>query len=181
MKEKTYEELRIQRKELQEQGRLPEWCTTGAWQLLSEKYISDEYPDLLSIYHRIAKKAASYLKNPEEWEDKFFDLFWNGYLCPSTPVLANMGTDKGQSVSCSGGNISDNVYSFYDSLKEAAILTKNGFGTSSYLGNIRPRGSNINGSSHKASGVVPVFKSFVQMSDDVSQGSQRRGAWAGYL
>lgn len=82
---------------------------------------------------------------------------------------------------CSGGFVADSVYAFYDAQKEAAVLSKNGFGTSGYLGGIRPRGSKIEGIKGAASGVLPVFKDFVQMSRDISQGSQRRGAWAGYI
>jgi len=82
---------------------------------------------------------------------------------------------------CSGNYVKDSVYAFYDSQKEAAVLSKNGFGTSGYLGSIRSRGSKIAGMKGSASGVLPVFKDFVQMSRDISQGSQRRGAWAGYI
>ena len=82
---------------------------------------------------------------------------------------------------CSGNAITDSVFDFYGCQQENAVLSKNGFGTSSYLGNIRPRGSKIAGMKGSASGVLPVFKDFVQMSRDISQGSQRRGAWAGYI
>ena len=54
------------------------------------------------------------------------------------------------------------------------------FGTASYLGHIRCRGTAISRGG-KAMGVLPVFKMFVQMSQDISQGSTRRGAWSGYL
>ena len=92
-----------------------------------------------------------------------------------------MGTGFGCPVSCSGGFVGDSVYDFYGAQQEAAILSKNGFGTSGYLGAIRHRGAKISGVKGGASGVLPVFKDFVQMSRDISQGSQRRGAWAGYL
>ena len=182
MKEKSiYDELSEERKHLQNEGKLPAWVTTLAWQMLKEKYLTDEYPDLQSVYSRIAKHASTYTDNPELWESKFFQLFWNGWLAASTPVLANMGTNFGCPVSCSGQVIGDSVYSFYESQKETAILSKNGFGTSGYLGDIRPRGAPINGVKGGASGVLPVFKDFVQLSRDISQGSQRRGAWAGYI
>ena len=176
-----YDELSNERKELQEQGKLPKWCTTIAWQMLKEKNLSPEYPDLASVYNRIAKHAASYTPNPTEWQPKFFELLWNGWLAASTPVLSNMGTGFGCPVSCSGGFIEDSVYGFYGAQQEAAVLSKNGFGTSGYLGAIRHRGAKIKGVKGGASGVLPVFKDFVQMSRDISQGSQRRGAWAGYL
>lgn len=182
VKEKSiYDELSEERKLLQEQGKLPEWVTTLAWQMLKEKYLSEQYPDLESVYRRVANHAAKYTDNPEQWSEKFFQLFWKGWLAASTPVLSNMGTDVGCPVSCSGGYVQDSVYGFYTSQVEAAILSKNGFGTSGYIGDIRSRGSKINGVKGGASGVLPVFKDFVQVSRDISQGSQRRGAWAGYI
>ena len=182
VKEKTiYDELGEERKSLQEQGLLPEWVTTLAWQILKEKYLSDKWPDLKSVYTRIAKHASQYTNDPSTWETKFFNLFWNGWLAASTPVLSNMGTGRGCPVSCSGNFVDDSIKSFYSKQVETAILSKNGFGTSSYLGAIRPRGSDISGIKGGASGVLPVFKDYVQLSRDVSQGSQRRGAWAGYI
>lgn len=177
-----YDELGEERKTLQENGLLPEWVTTAAFQMLKENYLSEKYPDLKTVYTRVAKHAAKYMLNDiEVWEGKFFNILWKGYLAASTPVLSNMGVGVGCPVSCSGSAIKDSVYSFYDGQKEAAVLSKNGFGTSSYLGGIRGRGAKINGMKGSASGVLPVFKDFVQMSRDISQGSQRRGAWAGYI
>ena len=183
VKEKSiYDELGEERKTLQAQGLLPDWVTTASWQMLKENYVTEKYPDLKSVYTRVAKHAASYMRQDKElWEEKFFNLFWKGWLAGSSPVLSNMGTGVGCSVSCSGGYIGDSVYNFYEANTEAAVLSKNAFGTSGYLGDIRPRGSKITGLKGTASGVLPVFKNFVQMSRDISQGSQRRGAWAGYI
>ena len=52
--------------------------------------------------------------------------------------------------------------------------------SSGYLGDVRPRGSKISRGG-TSSGVLPVFKGFVQDMRDVAQGTSRRGAWAGYL
>jgi len=96
-----YEELGEERKALQEQGLLPEWVTTAAWQMLKENYLSPKYPDLKCVYTRIAKHAAKYMAtDPEVWEDKFFEILWKGFLAASTPVLSNMGTGVGCPVSC---------------------------------------------------------------------------------
>jgi ribonucleoside-diphosphate reductase alpha chain len=92
-------------------------------------------------YQIIADTAAQYLPESHDWSKRFFDLMWKGWLSPSTPVLSNMGTSKGLAVSCSGGYISDSINGFYSARKEAALLTKYGFGTSGYLGDIRPRGA----------------------------------------
>jgi|TARA_R110000851_G_scaffold230898_9_gene383753 ribonucleoside-diphosphate reductase alpha chain len=176
-----YKELGRERKRLQAEGRIPEWYTTPGWQMFKEKYKTDDEPDVRSTFERIAKCASKHMVGYEdEWNEKFFNLMWNGYLAPSTPVMANMGTTRGMPVSCSGSFIGDSVLDFYDGQKESALLSKNGFGTSSYLGAIRERGTPIS-TGGTASGVVPVFKDFVQMSRDVSQGSTRRGSWAGYI
>lgn len=175
-----YKELSIERKYLQVIGELPLWITTNSYQMLKEKYlVGDE--TLKGRFESISEKASLYTPDPVHWYPIFFELLWSGTLAASTPILANMGKEGGCPVSCSGSYIGDSVYDFYNCQTETAILSKNGFGTSGYLGDIRPRGSSINNIKGGASGIVPVFKDFVQLSKDISQGSQRRGAWAGYL
>lgn len=176
-----YEKLSYERKKGQEDGTIPEWMTTAAYQLLKQKYLGDG--TVYDRYRTIADTAANRLPaymNRKVWAEKFFQLFWKGWLAASTPVMSNMGTNKGLPVSCSGGYIEDSIDGFYGTLHETAMLTKNGFGTSGYLGDIRPRGSSIS-IGGTASGVMPVIKDYVQAMRDVAQGVARRGAWAGYL
>lgn len=136
-----------------------------------------------SFYGRaqtIAHAAAKHTDNPDMWAAKFFELIWKGWMSCSTPVLANMGTTRGFPVSCSGQYVGDSVDEFYTNLHEAAMLSKMGFGTSSYLGDIRERGAPIS-KGGKAQGILPVFEDFVTMASKVSQGGTRRGSWAGYV
>ena len=70
------------------------------------------------------------------------------------------------------------MYDFYESRLQNALLSKEGFGTSTYLGDIRPRGSAMKGG--EASGAQPVAEMFVDDSKKISQGSTRRGATAWY-
>lgn len=179
-----YEELSAERKAMQERGDLPEWVTTGGWQMLKANYLS-EGETLKERYRTVANTAAKHLSFGDAnlqsiWSDNFFELMWKGWLALSTPVLSNMGTNKGMPVSCAGNYVDDSIEGFYDAYKETAILTKHGFGTSSYLGDIRPRGTPIS-SGGKASGVLDVITSFVDDMKKVSQGTARRGAWSGYL
>lgn len=168
-----YKELSKERKYLQSIGELPDWITTNSYQMLKEKYL-EEGETLRSRYNSIARTAAIHLDyedgSYDYWYNIFFEMLWKGWLAASTPVLANMGKPKGSPVSCSGSYIGDSVYDFYSTQLETAILSKEGFGTSGYLGDIRPRGSKISGMKGGASGIVPVFKDFVQLSRDISQG-----------
>lgn len=172
------DKLSIERKKLQEEELLPSWMTTAGYQLFKSKYQWAATPR--EQYETIANTLALHTDDFARWSVKFFLLLWNGWLSPSTPVLANTGTTRGLPVSCSGGYVQDSIDGFYSARREAALLTKHGFGTSGYLGDVRPRGDTISAGG-KASGVVPVLKGFVQDSRDVSQGGVRRGSWAGYL
>lgn len=177
-----YDQLSEERKALQAKGDVPEWYTTAGWQLFKDKYLYGT-DSVRGQFERIAKTAAKHLvgtKFEEQAEAKFFELFWKGWLSPSTPVLSNMGTSRGLPVACSGNVVGDSVYDFYTAYREVAMLTKYGFGTSGYLGNIRPRGTPIS-SGGKASGVQPVFEGYIEDMQKVSQGNTRRGSYAGYL
>lgn len=180
----VYTRLSNERKTLQKEGLVPKWYTTGGYQMFKEKYEYDTNGrSVRGQFERIAKAAAKHLEGTalhKGAEEKFFNLFWKGWLSPSTPVLANMGTTRALPVSCSGSVVEDSIEGFYKNRLETAILTKHGFGTSAYLGGIRPRGSKISVGG-KASGIVPVFKGHIQDMREVRQGTARRGAWAGYL
>lgn len=175
-----YEFLSAERKRLQQQGLLPMFYQTGGWGLFKSKYM-DGSTSFKNRVEQIAATAAKHApKDGVDWYAKFVEVIWNGWLSPSTPTLANLGTNKGMPVACSGQYIGDSVADFYGELLDTAVLTKNGFGTSGYLGDIRPRGSQI-GTGGTASGVLPVFQTYVDAMKRVTQGVARRGAWAGYL
>lgn len=177
---KTFEQLSAERKAGQKAGIYPEWYTTQAYQMFQAKYAVEGEAGLRGRHETIAKTLAAYMPDPQKWEAKFFEIMWNGWFSPASPVLANTGTNRGLPVSCSGQYIGDSVDSFYSNLHESAILSKHGFGCSADFSSVRPRGSDISVGG-KASGVVPVIKDFATMAANVSQGSQRRGSIASYL
>lgn len=174
------EQLSDERKRLQKEGLLPDWFTTQGWSLFKQKYIVSGEEAFKGRAESIASTAAKHTDNPTLWYGIFYEMIWKGWLSCSTPILANMGTTRGYSVSCSGQYIGDSVDDFYLKLHEAAMLSKMGFGTSGYLGDIRPRGTPISGGG-KATGVLPVFEDYVIMASKITQGGTRRGAWAGYI
>lgn len=174
-----YDELSQERKQLQKEGAVPEWMTTGGYQMFKSKYMW-EGKNVNETFRRIAQCAAKHTDHPDMYAKKFYELFHKGWLGLSTPILSNMGTKRGMPISCSGNSVADSIDDFYLSAHELAALTKNGFGTSSYLGDIRPRGSAISAGG-TSSGVLPVIKQYVQVMRDVAQGVARRGAWAGYI
>lgn len=174
-----YDKLSKQRKELQEQDMAPLHWSTGAYQLFKEKYLyAAQTPR--EQYVRIASTLAAHTPDPLRWKGIFFDLMWKGWLSPSTPVLANCGTTRGLPVSCAGSYIGDSIDEIYAAKRETAMLTKMGFGTAGYLGDVRPRGATIS-VGDKSSGVLPIIEGFQRDMEYVAQGTARRGSWAGYL
>lgn len=180
------------RKRLQKDNLLPPHFITAGLQILVNKgYLFGEEVNNPSLrYKTIAKTLAKHIEgklplldneNGEQcWEDAFYNLIWDGFVSASSPMFSNTGTDKGLPVSCSGGYIGDSIEEFYDSLKENALLTKHGFGTSGYFGDIRGRGNKF-GVNGECSGVVPVIDNFFDMSNKISQGGTRKGAYAAYV
>ena len=113
--ESIYEKLSKERKYLQSTGEMPDFFTTAGWQMFKSKYLYKAGTPK-EQYKRIAATAAKHINvKPEwlkqSWEDAFFELLWKGWLSPSTPVLGNMGTDRGLPVSCSGQYVGDSIHS----------------------------------------------------------------------
>lgn len=165
--------------QLKAEGKAPEWMTEQGYQTLSKGYLlPNETP--LGMYLRVAKAAGSYYSNSDFWASQFFTAMWNNWLCPATPILCNMGTDRGLPISCNSLHVGDSVDSIFRKSHELAVLSKQGAGVGIYLGDIRGRGVGIknNGTSE---GIVPWAKLYDITVSAVSQGSTRRGAAAIYL
>lgn len=175
-----FEKQSAERKASVTKGETPDFFTTQGYIMFKRKYAyGDE--TVKEAYQRVAHRLAGYITNEfPDAEEKFFDLMWSGKLAPSTPVLCNVGTNRGHPVSCSGGYVGDSISDFYVNAHENAMLSKTGYGTSSYLGGVRGRGKPIK-SGGEADGAVPVFDTMVDVVNKVSQGNNRRGSWAGYL
>ena len=175
----VYERLSDERKKLQEQDLAPAFWSTGGYQLFKEKY-QYQAANPREQYERIARTLAVHTPDPQKWFTKFFDIMWKGWLSPSTPVLANTGTTRGLPVSCAASYFPDSIDGIYKAKHETAMLTKYGFGTAGYLGDVRPRGTKISVGG-KSVGVLPVLQGMQADMEYVAQGTSRRGSWAGYL
>ena len=78
-----YTELSNERKFLQEKGLVPEWYSTGGFQLFKEKYLYDTDRSVRGQFERIAATASKHLigtKFERQANNKFFELLWNGWL-----------------------------------------------------------------------------------------------------
>lgn len=164
---------------LKQSGEAPSWMNDeGLKTLIGGYLLEDETP--LQMYKRVAKAAASYYEEKDLWESKFFDAMWKNWLCPASPVLSNLGTDRGLPISCNSIHVGDSISSIFNKNFELAMLSKNGAGVGIYLGDIRERGAPIKGNG-KSEGIIPWAKVYDTTTISVNQGSTRRGASAVYL
>lgn len=180
---KKMEKYSKERKDLQTKGLLPDWYTSQGWKMFKKKYaVKTEQRGVRHRFQTIASVARHLPEQyQEEYQQKFFNLFWTGTLIPSSPVMSNTGTDRGMVVSCSGQYIDDSVESFYSGLRETAILSKNAFGTSGSFTAVRPRGAPFSNGEGKANGVKDVIDDFFTCAEKISQGGTRKGSFAAYI
>lgn len=112
--------------------------------------------------------------------DKFREYTHAGFYSFASPEWANFGNGRGLPISCNGVFIDDTVDDILGKIAEIGKQTKEGAGTSAYIGHIRPSGSPIS-----VGGVAdgPVFYAALidQTVNRISQGSVRRGSCAIYM
>lgn len=168
--------------ELKAAHEAPEWMNEASYKTIAGSYLlPGETPK--DMYRRVARAAAKYTsdKGPGGyWENRFFDIMWKNWLCAASPILSNMGTDRGLPLSCNSIHVEDSVDGIFQKNHELAMLSKNGAGVGIYMGDVRARGTGIAGNG-KSEGVIPWCKTYDTTTASVNQGSTRRGASAVYL
>ena len=116
----------------------------------------------------------------EGYADKFFHYMARGYFSLSSPIWSNFGLDRGLPISCFGSYIGDYINEIMETTAEVGMMSKIGGGTSGYFGDIRPRGSSIRNNG-KSDGSFNFSKLFDTVIDVISQGTSRKGQFAGYI
>ena len=116
----------------------------------------------------------------EGYADKFYHYMARGYFSLSSPIWSNFGLDRGLPISCFGSYIGDSIHEIMVTTAEVGMMSKIGGGTSAYFGDIRPRGSAIKNNG-KSDGSFNFSKLFDTVIDVISQGTSRKGQFAGYI
>ena len=151
----------------------PEWMDEISLATISKGYLLPG-ETVKSAYRRVANAAASRLKKPE-LANKFFKYIWNGWIGLASPVISNMGTDRGLPISCYGVDTPDSIRGIGLTNAELMRLTSKGGGVGISVSRIRPRGTEIAGNG-KSEGVVPWCKIYDSSIIATNQGNVRRGA-----
>lgn len=154
------------------------WKNTESEQILNRGYLL-KGETVEGAIDRICSAAARRLFRPE-LKESFQEMIERGWMSVSSPVWANMGTERGLPISCFNVHVPDHIEGITHKLGEVIMQTKIGGGTSGYFGELRERGSAVTDNG-KSSGSVSFMKLFDTAMDTISQGGVRRGAFAAYL
>jgi len=154
------------------------WLNDESEQILNRGYLL-KGESVKGAIDRIASAASKQLYRPE-LKEKFIEIVENGWMSLSSPIWANMGTERGLPISCFNVHVPDYIEGITHKLGEVIMQTKIGGGTSGYFGELRGRGTAVTDNG-QSSGAVSFMKLFDTVMDTISQGGVRRGAFAAYL
>jgi len=151
----------------------PEYMDDIAISMISKGYLLPD-EDVFDAFRRVSKAAARRLKR-KDLQPYFYEAIVKNWLCLASPVLSNLGTERGMPISCFGINVGDSIEGIADANSELMRLTSQGGGVGIGMSRIRGRGKPIkdNGVSE---GVVPWAKIYDSTILATNQGSVRRGA-----
>lgn len=156
------------------------WYWANEWTRL---YMSRGYllPGV-TVEERVKEIAdrAEALTRIEGFSRKFQEYMAKGWYSLATPIWANYGLKRGLPISCYGTYVEDDTASILRAVAEIGMMSKQGGGTSVYLGALRPRGAPIrdNGESNGSYAFASLFDRVIEV---FNQGSTRRGQCAAYL
>lgn len=154
------------------------WLNEDSTKFLERGYL----PEGVSAKDRIKQitDRAEEISGVKDFSDKLYNYVSKGWVSFSTPVWCNYGLDRGLPISCFSATYQDDTADILRGASETGMLTKMGGGTAGYFGNLRARGEDISGGG-KTNGSVAFIEIFDTLMNIISQGSQRRGAYAAYL
>lgn len=155
-----------------------EWLNEDSRLFLQRGYLLEGTTALDRI--RFIAEHAEHKLGIEGYADKFYHYMARGYFSLSSPIWSNFGLDRGLPISCFGSYIGDSIHEIMVTTAEVGMMSKIGGGTSAYFGDIRPRGSAIKNNG-KSDGSFNFSKLFDTVIDVISQGTSRKGQFAGYI
>jgi ribonucleoside-diphosphate reductase alpha chain len=128
-----------------------------------------------------ARVATGCARGDQELAQTLYDALSKLWFIPGTPVLMNIGTNKGLPISCFLNTVSDSLEGIFDIYRENAFLSKYGGGIGTDWSQLRGQNAPLKSSGLKSSGVIPFLKIMDSETIAISRNSTRRGAAAAYL
>jgi len=151
----------------------PTWMNEISLSMISKGYLLPD-EDVFDAFKRVSKAAARRLKR-KDLQPFFYEAMVKNWLCLASPVLSNLGTERGMPISCFGIDTDDSIEGIALANSELMRLSSQGGGVGIGVSRIRGRGKSISGNG-VSEGVVPWIKIYDSTILATNQGSVRRGA-----
>jgi len=151
----------------------PTWMNEISLSMISKGYLLPD-EDVFDAFKRVSKAAARRLKR-KDLQPFFYEAMVKNWLCLASPVLSNLGTERGMPISCFGIDTDDSIEGIALANSELMRLSSQGGGVGIGVSRIRGRGKTISGNG-VSEGVVPWIKIYDSTILATNQGSVRRGA-----
>ena len=151
----------------------PTWMNEISLSMISKGYLLPD-EDVFDAFKRVSRAAAKRLKR-KDLQPYFYEAMTKNWLCLASPVLSNMGTERGMPISCFGIDTDDSIEGIALANSELMRLSSQGGGVGIGVSRIRGRGKTISGNG-VSEGVVPWVKIYDSTILATNQGSVRRGA-----
>lgn len=145
--------------------------------MLKSSYMSEGEISVADVFKRVAKVVSG---RNSDLESRIYNYLNNEWFMFATPILANIGTDRGLPISCYINEVDDSKQGIFSKYNENFWLGATGGGIGTDWSKVREINCPV-ANKGKSSGIIP----FIKISDStvlaVSQGGLRRAAQAVYL
>jgi ribonucleoside-diphosphate reductase alpha chain len=158
----------------------PDWDTdydyAGAVLLTKRYLLTDELPQeaFLTCALLLASVEEPSKRLPQA--RKFYEAISSRKISLATPILANLRIPNGSLSSCFITAMEDNLESIFETITDAARISKNGGGVGVNVSRVRATGSWVMQKANTSGGVIPWIKLLNDTAIAVNQGGRRAGA-----
>ena len=153
------------------------------YKVIEKSYsMKDKNGNILERPQHIWLRTAVFLRMPDiNAVKELYYLSSCGFYTHASPTLFNSGLKYPQLSSCFLLSMKDDLMNMYETLKQAAIISKFSGGLGINISMIRSKNSRINSTGGLSNGIVPYMKVWNETARYVNQSGKRKGAVAIYL
>jgi len=134
-------------------------------------------------WQRVAKSLAAPEKNPELWQQRFFEMMNAFQFLPAGRIIAGAGAERKVTLfNCFVmGDIPDSMGGIFENLKEASLTMQQGGGIGYDFSTLRPKGAVVEKIGADASGPLSFMDVWDSMCRTIMSAGSRRGAMMGVM